>query len=325
MKSRSNELLDRAKSAMVAAVEIYNKPGFPYRAESFAILAVNGWELLLKAKWLSINHNKKNSLYVYETRNKDGNRSRKRYIKRNRSGTPFTLGLDYLIKQLVIRNHLDTKVSSNLTAMLEVRDSATHFYNPSKQLQVRLYQFSAACVKNFATLCHEWFGEHLTEFDLQLMPLTFIDLPSTAQGLVLNSEEKNFLSYLDGFEASDSQLESPYSISINVEVRFVRSKSTDALPIRITDDPLATEIQLTEEQIRERYPLTYADLTEQCKKRYKDFKVNPLYHKVRKGLESNSRHAMVRLLDPQNPDGQKKPFFNPAILSELDKHFTRKD
>ncbi len=37
MKSRSKELLDRAIAAMVAAIEIYNKPGFPYRTESLKV------------------------------------------------------------------------------------------------------------------------------------------------------------------------------------------------------------------------------------------------------------------------------------------------
>ena len=208
--------------------------------------------------------------------------------------------------------------------MVEVRDSATHFYNPSKQLQVRLYQFSAACVKNFAAVTREWFGEELTELDVHLMPLTFIDLPSTAEGLILNAEEKNFLAYLDSFDILDSSQNSAYSVSISVEVKFVRSKSSDALPVRITDDPLATGVQLTEEQVHDRYPMTYADLTSECRKRYQDFKINPLYHRVRKKLESHSRYAMVRHLDPRKTDGIKKPFFNSAIFTELDKHFTKK-
>ena len=41
--SRSERLLDKAEAAMVAAVEIYNKPLFPYRAEAFSILALNAW------------------------------------------------------------------------------------------------------------------------------------------------------------------------------------------------------------------------------------------------------------------------------------------
>ena len=47
MKSSSEELIDRSIAATVAAIEIYNKPNFLYREETFSILAINGWELLL--------------------------------------------------------------------------------------------------------------------------------------------------------------------------------------------------------------------------------------------------------------------------------------
>lgn len=40
MKSRSNELLDKSIAAMIAAIEIYNKPDFMYRGETFSILAI---------------------------------------------------------------------------------------------------------------------------------------------------------------------------------------------------------------------------------------------------------------------------------------------
>lgn len=66
MKARSKELLDRAIAAMVAAIDVYNKLDFRYRAESFTILALNAWELLLKAKWLAMNRNRLSSLYVRE-------------------------------------------------------------------------------------------------------------------------------------------------------------------------------------------------------------------------------------------------------------------
>ena len=317
MKSRSNELVDRAKSAMVAAVEIYNKPGFSYRVESFAILAINGWELLLKARWLALHQNLKNSLYIYERRNQGGKKSKKSYIKRNRSRTPFTHGLDYLAKQLVNRKDLDSKAWANLEAMLEVRDCATHFYNPSAILQARLYEFSAACVKNFATAIREWFGHELTEFDLHLMPLTFMDIPSNVEGLLLNADEKNFLAYLDKYSCTDSDSDSPYSVAIYVKVRFTKSRSHEALLARITTDPSATEIRLSEEDIRERYPWDYNMLTEKCKARFHDFKINQKYHKIRKGLEEDKTFASVRYLHPGNLKSSKKVFYNPNILKEF--------
>ncbi len=86
MKARSKELIDRAVAATVAAIEIYNKPDFFYREEAFAVLAINGWELLLKAKWLADHGNKIRSLYVMEPRKKkDGSSSQKLQIKLTRS------------------------------------------------------------------------------------------------------------------------------------------------------------------------------------------------------------------------------------------------
>ena len=63
---------------MISAIEIYNKPDFKYREETFAILAINSWELLLKAKWLKENNNKIRSLYVEEkVKKKNGENSKK--------------------------------------------------------------------------------------------------------------------------------------------------------------------------------------------------------------------------------------------------------
>jgi hypothetical protein len=47
---RHSFLVEKAIHAASAAIEIYNKPGFRYREESFAILMLNAWELLLKAR-----------------------------------------------------------------------------------------------------------------------------------------------------------------------------------------------------------------------------------------------------------------------------------
>src|ERR1700741_3366049 len=42
-------LLGNAKAAMFASVEVHNKPIFPYRYEVCTLLAINAWELALKA------------------------------------------------------------------------------------------------------------------------------------------------------------------------------------------------------------------------------------------------------------------------------------
>jgi len=39
-----------------------------------------------------------------------------------------------------------------------------------------------------------------SEFELHLMPLAFVDLPTNMDSLLLNAEEKNFLSFLKALD-----------------------------------------------------------------------------------------------------------------------------
>lgn len=48
MKSRSGSLVGKSLGAVLSAMEIYNKPDFHYREESFSILMVNPFAKQLK-------------------------------------------------------------------------------------------------------------------------------------------------------------------------------------------------------------------------------------------------------------------------------------
>ncbi len=63
-------MADKSLEAMLSAIEVYNKPNFAYREESFAILAINAWELLLKARLLQLENNKLAVIITYEKRKK---------------------------------------------------------------------------------------------------------------------------------------------------------------------------------------------------------------------------------------------------------------
>ena len=324
MKARSQELLDRAIAAMLAAIEVYNKPNFPYRAEAFAVLAVNAWELLLKAKWLVQHHNDISCLYVRQETGGSGKQAKKPGIKKSRSGNPITHSVDYLAKKLVERGDLDQAASKNLEAMIELRDSVVHFYNRSPLFAQRLHELGAASVKNFAAAIQDWFARDLAEFKFFLMPLSFVELPDRTKAVVLNPQEKKFLQFVNALEPKTSDPSARYSVTVNVELRFTKSKAKNALAVHVTDDPNAPAVRLTDEQIRERYPWDYARLTEECKNRYDGFKVNREYHALRKALRGDKRYCHVRELDPGNPKSAKKVFFNPNILQEFDKHYTCK-
>jgi hypothetical protein len=102
--SRSTRLLQNSEAALISAIEIYNKPTFAYREETFTILALNAWELLVKAKLLSVNNNDQRCLYVYfSPKTKGGSLSKKRQVKRNRSNNIMTMGLEACIVALGTR------------------------------------------------------------------------------------------------------------------------------------------------------------------------------------------------------------------------------
>ena len=164
----------------------------------------------------------------------------------------------------------------------------------------------------------------MSEFNFYLMPLSFIALPQQTEAVVLNHEEKKFLAFVESLEPANDDASSPYSVTVNIDIKFTRSKAKDALGVQLTNNPNAPEVRLTEEQIRERNPWDYDRLTEECRKRYKDFKAAQKYHDARKPLLKDKRFGVIRFLDPGNPRSSKKPFFNPNILQELDKHFTKK-
>src|SRR5690606_2057820 len=129
---RSRLMLEKSVAAMLSAIEIYNKPDFKYREETFAVLCINAWELLLKAKVLNLAGNKPAALYVLEYKLlKSGERSKIKRPKKNRSGNPMSVGIfecfriiteDYGVK-------IEKAVQDNLVALTEIRDNAIHFVN----------------------------------------------------------------------------------------------------------------------------------------------------------------------------------------------------
>ncbi len=328
MKSRAKELVDRAIAATVSAIEIYNKPDFQYRAETFCILAINGWELLFKAKWLKENSNKIHSLYVKQhVRKKDGTKSKKLNIKRTRSKNPFTHSIDYMAKKLIEQKHLQQIAWLNIEALLELRDSSVHFYNSSRDFANRLQEIGSASLKNFVLLVGEWFDRDLSEFNFYLMPLSFMKFPTQTKAILLNNEEKNFLNYLNQLEIRANADDSEYRVAINIDVRFTRSKEVDALNVRIADseETDAIEVRMTVEDILKRYPWDYNKLTEACRERYSDFKCNKKYHKVRRSIceKKKDKVTMINYVNPSNQKSSSQQFYKPEILNEFDNHYTK--
>jgi len=327
MRSRSKVFVDKAIGAMLGAMEVYNKPTFPYREDTFSILAINAWELLLKARLLQINNNRLSCIQVYEKRrNRDGSLSSKLYVKCARSGNPITIGL-YKAYDLLTNEYSDTidaLVRKNLEALTEIRDNGVHFINTDVRISKRVQEIGTATLKNFLALCRQWFGRDLSEYNFYLMPLAFFRDSQSASAIPLTANEKRFIELLEKLQTeTDDDETSDFNFTLAMDVKLRRVSANATASLTVSDDPNAIKVTLAEEDIRERYPWDYAILTTRLSKRYIDFKANNTYHCIRKPLMKDKRFCQPRFLDPGNPRSAKKDFYSPNILNEFDKHYTR--
>ncbi|MBI4378619.1 MAG: DUF3644 domain-containing protein [Nitrospinae bacterium] len=326
---RYKAFVDKSVSAALSAIEIYNKPDFKYREETFAILMTNSWELLLKAKIIKENKNNLKSIYEMTQKvGKKGNQLKTSIPKLNRSGNPMTIGLHRCLGLCEQPSIKMSKVCiDNIFLLMEVRDNAIHFKNYDLHLSKKVFEIGTATLKNYLTLIKEWFTYDLSKYNFYLMPISFFHEFETAQSFSINPDKKqieNLLRYIAQKENENPFDETKtFNISLQLETRFVKSSSTDALLVNYSTDPSAIRINLQEEDILKRYPIGYYDLTQKLKGRYSDFKVNGKYHKIRRSLEQNQKFCRVRVLDPKNPKSPKKSFFNTEIFKEFDKHYTK--
>lgn len=327
MRSKARCLLDKAVDAMVAAIEVYNKPMFSHREETFSILAVNAWELLLKARLLQINANQLAAILEYERRKRaDGTPSQMLYRKKNRAGNCVTLGLFKACDRLASDGDpVPAPVRKNLEALVEIRDNAVHFLNDDLQMTKGVHEIGSATVKNFLAAVRQWFGVDLSRYSFALMPLAFLAAPHTVEGINLNSEERHLLKYLAAVrdDVPEGDASEDFSVALTIEVMVKRTKDPQATAILTSNAEGALPVKLDEEDIREKYPWTYEILTTRLQKRYSNFKANQKYHALRKPLEGDARFCRERLLDPAKPDGLSKRFYNPNIQKEFDAHYER--
>jgi hypothetical protein len=149
-------LFGNAMSAMLGAIEIYNKPRFPYRDEVFTILLINAWELLLKA---IISKNRQSIYY------------------RKKRGEPYrTLSCRDAFwcaanSKLWPRGVELRAVEANIDLLVTYRDNAVHFYN-DPSFGSLIYSLAQTSVLNFRDVASSVFGKDIAkEITWRIMPL----------------------------------------------------------------------------------------------------------------------------------------------------------
>lgn len=292
--SRPARLLRNAEAALISAIEIYNKPAFGYREETFAILALNAWELLLKAKVLEQHNNAIKSLHVYTTKKlASGAQSKKKFVKLNRTGNKMTIGIEACIDVLSKKGvAVPSPVRKNLEALAEIRDNAVHYINASPRLAKQVLEVGTASLRNFIELGKLWLDLDLSRYSLYLMPIGFLPSAETAAAIAVSKDEHNLVNYLATLMSAPQGV-TDYHVSLDVNISFTRTPAAMASAVVANDptNPNAIQVNISEEDIRKTYPWDYETLMEKLKSRYIDFKANDKYHDLRKNIAATNRNS----------------------------------
>ncbi len=283
MKSTSRQMLEKSLSAMIAAIEVYNKPDSEYREESFIILSTNAFELLFKAKILADNKNKVRSLYIYNN-NK---------IKRARCGNPMTIELLGAMKRLAI----DPAIAENINALVEVRDTAIHYFH-KKEIKYVVFTLGVALLRNYQRLTTEWFGRNLSEYNFFIMPLSFIHDFKTLQTI----DAKKSPAVVANIVRSVATVQkiafpgSTYDFACEISAELVSAKkSVQDADMTVKIDQLNPDAIVTITTVKsklDQYPYTHRQLSDKIKEARPGVKPAAIQKAIREfAMKDDPRYA----------------------------------
>ena len=332
MKPLTEVLIENSKSAIISCVELHNKPRFDYRYEIATILAINGWELLLKA-YINENHEEVKLIQ------KDG---RTKPVEECLKFVSSTKGKDFSV------------INENLMKIYEYRNNIIHFYkDPIDEI---LYSLLHKNVILYNEFLKENFNFDLSEeTNLFLLPIGFKPFSSPVDFLSSKSKLKESSYAVKEFIKSiltstnnlqDEGVEDSILTGFNIAVvNENRIKNADIIVGITKDETKASvvvkkvisgefeisndaknKIQIEEESLfKTVYTLSYGNVVSQCRNLYSDFKQNPVFNRIMKNIKGDSKYHKKRYLDPVNKNGTAKDWYSQSILEKLNEHYVLKE
>lgn len=318
-KTKSDKILDKSIQAVLSAIELYNKPNFAYREESFCILMTNAWELLLKAKILKDNKNNLNALYIPISPRTKANQPRKRFeYKKTRSGNFMTVGLSEMLEQEIN----DKNLKRNLESLIELRDISIHFYNTNPLFQQEVLDIGTASLQNYQLILKEWFEKDLDKYNLFLMPLAF-DIPKVFDLKLYKDESSEIKKIFNFIENNKKQSDANSKFSVTLKVDIKINRKNEGIPMTFSESGVAV-YQDTEEMFKKKYPINFEELKIKLREKYSSLVINKEFWKILREIKKNPNFYGERYLDYNNPKGVKKGYYSSEVFKEFDKHYTRK-
>lgn len=304
------KLLANSLAAVLSSIEIYNKPDFKYREEIFTILNINAWELLLKAKILKDSNGEIESLYVM----KGG------APKLNRSGSPMTIEIVGAMKRV----ELDPAITANLSYLIEVRDTAVHFYN-DENLSYLVYTLGVASLKNYQKLIKEWFDKSLLDYNFYILPLAFAYNFKTISVLELEKEPEAISNLVKSVSTIQSSLRQGgdfyFVCEVATEIKSAK-KFVDGGDLTTVIDTDATRpdaaIIFKTQSLIDKYPLSYTELLAKIRKAIPGIKPSQVNKFIKKHeIKTNLKYSTYSFRTRTQQDNYEKKGILPKSITSI--------
>ncbi|MBN1253630.1 MAG: DUF3644 domain-containing protein [Bacteroidales bacterium] len=312
MKARYKHLLENSISAILSAIEIYNKPDFKYRNEIFVILTVNAWELLLKSKILKENNGKINSLYIKTAEGK---------FATNRNKTFKTIG----IFDAIGVNKLDANVRRNIEEFIKIRDNAIHFYN-RENLNYLIFTLGVANLKNYQKTVQKWYNRDLLEYNFYILPLGFAYSFKGYSQLELTKEPEIIQDLIKTVQYyQDNKIESEYDFICEIEVNLKAAKKiTENTDIEISiskENNNGQAVLFQTKRLIDKYPLTYKQMWEMIKLEIPTIKQSDLNDLIKKhNIKKNDKYSAYHFRSKTVEEDYEKTSKLPKNTSSIYNH-----
>jgi hypothetical protein len=212
-----DELLLKAREAMLLAVQSYNNPKTYFRSEMFIVIAMIAWTYLLHAYYKS-----KNVDYRHHA-TKDG----KKVVALTHHGAPRYWELEQCVKQSECP--LDSATKNNLLFLIQIRHEIEH--RLTHRIDDALSsKFQANCL-NFNRVLRQLFGERLALHRDLSVALQFVSFSLDQQKAMFTDQSlpPNVATAQKEFEArlTDREFNDPhYAFRVALVQRAVSNKGT---------------------------------------------------------------------------------------------------
>lgn len=280
-------LADNSMAAMLAAVELYNKPLITYRDELAVMLVVNAWELALKAAL------RRNRSSIYYPKKPD-----EKYR---------TIGLDDALNRMghygLWPQGIDgTGVTANVKALSEYRNRAIHLYN-ARGLGAVIHPFLQQNVLNYRDFMLATFNKDLANsMTWQLLPLGATAPADTVSFMrvdtspTMGREVQEFIgelrSMMDAVETAGGDVARIATV-YDINLRSVKKMTSADLVVAVSPDATG-QVVVKKSDPNVTHPFSLKELLDRVNAKRKGRTLSTYDHQViswKQGLRSNEAYA----------------------------------